>query len=51
MLGGIAVVAAAPVAAAAGLGAVGYGIAKSAKNKRKLEEENKRLKDELESKK
>ena len=34
-------VAAAPVAAA------GYGIAKSVKNKKKLEEENRRLREEL----
>ena len=47
MLGGIALVAAAPVAAAVGLGAAGYGVAKSIKNKRKLEEENRRLREEL----
>ena len=40
-------VAAAPVAAAVGLGAAGYGIAKSVKNKKKLEEENRRLREEL----
>ena len=40
-------VAAAPVAAAVGLGAAGYGVAKSIKNKRKLEEENRRLREEL----
>ena len=37
-------VAAAPVAAAVGFG---YGIAKSVKNKKKLEEENRRLREEL----
>ena len=47
LLGGIAMVAAAPVAAAVGLGAAGYGIAKSVKNKKKLEEENRRLREEL----
>ena len=47
MLGGIALVAAAPVAAAVGLGAAGYGVAKSIKNKRKLEEENRKLREEL----
>lgn len=34
MLGGIGIIAAAPVAAAVGLGAAGYGIAKLVKNKR-----------------
>jgi cell shape-determining protein MreC len=47
MLGGIALVAAAPIAAAVGLGAAGYGIAKSIKNKKNLEEENKQLREEL----
>ena len=50
LLGGIAMVAAAPVATAVGLGAAGYGIAKSAKNKKKLEEENRRLKEDLSKK-
>lgn len=50
MLGGIAIVAAAPVAAAVGLGAAGYGIAKSVKNRKKLEEENRKLKEELSKK-
>ena len=44
-------VAAAPVAAAVGLGAAGYGIAKSVKNKKKLEEENRLLREELSKKK
>ena len=35
------------VAAAVGLGAAGYGIAKSIKNKKRLEEEKRRLKEEL----
>lgn len=51
MLGGIGIVAAAPVVAAAGLGAAGYGIAKLVKNKRnktkQLEAENKRLREDL----
>ena len=32
---------------AGGAGAAGYGVAKSIKNKRKLEEENHRLREEL----